>query len=415
MRIAVYHNQPSGGARRALTGFGAELARRHRVDVYTLTSADQELISDRSWATSVRVLPFAHRRPVRMGFLLNDWLRWRSFDDLDRVNAEVASLIDAGDYDAVLVDACRYTYAPAVLRHLRTPAAHYCHHGPWRIDGIDTGRARTAYEEARRLVHLPLERRIEARIRGSDRAAVRAAGLVLVNSAYTQERVRAEYGVEAVVCPPGVDLPPPDGGRREHGSYVLTVGELEPHKGHHLLLEAIGSMAAPARPALHIVANAGGASYRRWLVSRARALGVELWIGWRLSDQELGREYRRALAFVYAARHEPLGLAPLEAMAQGLAVVAIGEGGVRETVVDGRTGMLVAAPGPDLTRALSDILGDPGRCERMGQEGRGEVERRWTWPARAAALERALVDLASQRVGARLASLGPTHSAEVPA
>jgi glycosyltransferase involved in cell wall biosynthesis len=49
----------------------------------------------------------------------------------------------------------------------------------------------------------------------------------------------------------------------------------------------------------------------------------------------------------YAPRLEPLGLAPLEAGACGLPVVAVAEAGVRETVVDGITGSLT---GPTVRR-----------------------------------------------------------------
>ena len=45
------------------------------------------------------------------------------------------------------------------------------------------------------------------------------------------------------------------------------------------------------------------------------------------------------LIFAYASFLEPLGLAPLEAMSFGLPVVAIKEGGLRETVIDGYNGL----------------------------------------------------------------------------
>ena len=43
VRIAVVHNQPSGGARRALHGFCAQWRDRHAIDVYTLETADDDL------------------------------------------------------------------------------------------------------------------------------------------------------------------------------------------------------------------------------------------------------------------------------------------------------------------------------------------------------------------------------------
>src|ERR1700724_3207576 len=112
MRIAVYHNQQSGGARRALHGFCRELSRRHRLDLYTLTTADQAMLADEDVVERVIRVPFVPRPPVRAGFYLNDLIRRRNLAALARVNASVASTIDQGQYDAVLVDADRFTFAP---------------------------------------------------------------------------------------------------------------------------------------------------------------------------------------------------------------------------------------------------------------------------------------------------------------
>jgi len=67
---------------------------------------------------------------------------------------------------------------------------------------------------------------------------------------------------------------------------------------------------------------------------------------------------------------EPFGLALLEAMAQGKPVVAVGQGGPAEIVVDGETGLLVPPSDPDaLARALGDLLDDPKRAAAMGEAG----------------------------------------------
>lgn len=399
MRIAVYHNQPSGGARRALSGFGRELARRHVVDVFTLTTADQELIRDEDWASSVTRFDFKPRRAVRMGLFLNDLLLNQSLEDLERINALIACRIDASDYDVVLVDVCRFTYAPALLAHVRTPALYYCHHGPWRMDDVPTGPARSAYEEARRIVHAPFENKRAERIRSTDRGLVRQARAVLVNSRYTAERVWREYEVEAELCPPGVDVPhhpsdPPDTG------HVLTVGTLEPHKGHELVVHAIALLPRERRPHLHIVANDGSPAYRRRIESLAATLGVRLSIGFRVSEANLDAEYASARLFVYGARREPLGLAPLEAMAHGVPVVGFYEGGVPETVLDGKTGFLTRADPGALAARVEQLLSEPILRQSMGAAARREVAERWAWPARAAHMEELLRSAAALPVAA---------------
>jgi glycosyltransferase involved in cell wall biosynthesis len=80
--------------------------------------------------------------------------------------------------------------------------------------------------------------------------------------------------------------------------------------------------------------------------------------------------------FVHPSRREPCGLAVLEASAAGVPVVAYAEGGPREIVEHGVTG-LMAAPGDvtDLAEQLGALLGDPHRAREMGASGRARMRR----------------------------------------
>jgi glycosyltransferase involved in cell wall biosynthesis len=414
VRIAIYHNQPPGGARRALHGFCRELSRRHHLDVYTLTTADQEMLSDAEVAASVTQLPYSRRQPVRLGLYWSDLQRRRDLDDLERVNAEAAHRIDASGYDAVLVDACRFTFAPYVLRYLRTPSAYYCHHRPRGPDEAAWLPPRTPYERARELVHRPLERRLEERLRREDAAMVCRASKVLTNSAVNQLRLREIYGVNAAVCPPGVEVPVSQ--PSEKGDYVLGVGALETHKGFDFMVEAVGRIPARMRPPLHIVTNGGSRAVLSQLASQADRMKVALRIRIRPSAEELGREYAQALAFLWASHQEPLGLAPLEAMAHGVPVVAVAEGGVLETVEDGRTGYLVDRDPAAFSERLRELLSAPQRREAMGRAGRALVQQEWTWPKRAAVLEKELEALALMggRVAVGRRHEGRTHGSLTP-
>lgn len=98
---------------------------------------------------------------------------------------------------------------------------------------------------------------------------------------------------------------------------------------------------------------------------------------------------------MFAAHDEALGLAPLEAMARECPVVAVGESGVRETVVDGVTGFLTPRDPSVFAARLEQLVSDDGQAQRMGAAGRREVERRWAWGVRATALKRELVAVAA--------------------
>ena len=74
-------------------------------------------------------------------------------------------------------------------------------------------------------------------------------------------------------------------------------------------------------------------------LSELKQVSMEIKIN--ISDLDLKNAFLESSIFAYASFLEPLGLAPLEAMSFGLPVVAIKEGGLRETVIDGYNGFLV--------------------------------------------------------------------------
>jgi starch synthase len=102
--------------------------------------------------------------------------------------------------------------------------------------------------------------------------------------------------------------------------------------------------------------------------------------------------------FVCPSIYEPLGIVNLEAMACETAVVATATGGIPEVVVDGETGLLVpieqAPPGEgdgvgtpldpdryvaDFATALTSVVTDPERAERMGRAGRERAIAAFSW------------------------------------
>ena len=114
------------------------------------------------------------------------------------------------------------------------------------------------------------------------------------------------------------------------------------------------------------------------------------------SHDEVVRVLNEASVLAYAPRLEPFGFAPLEAGACGLPVVARAEGGVRETVVDGETGLLVEEDA-DLTSALERLLNDEALARRMGENARRRVESTWSLPQATNRLGRHLREVAQKR------------------
>ena len=204
----------------------------------------------------------------------------------------------------------------------------------------------------------------------------RAFGMILVNSLFSRESVRRAYGLDARVCYLGVDtrlFRPLD---RERAPAVVSVGALVPSE-RPKIHRGSGGLYARAEAEAGLVGNASLPGYRDEVVRLAAKLHVDLQIEMGVSDDKLVETLNGASVFAYAASLEPFGYAPLEANACGLPVVAVAEGGVRETVIDGENGVLVEHEPSAMAEAIARLLADPACAQEMGRRARQITVERW--------------------------------------
>jgi glycosyltransferase involved in cell wall biosynthesis len=217
--------------------------------------------------------------------------------------------------------------------------------------------------------------------RKEDATNVRCATLLLTNSYFTAESIYRAYNRRALVSYLGVDIDlfrPLDMPRQD---FILSVGAVSPLKGYDFLVDALGHMPRENRPPLLIVGNTVSGSEHTYLKTFAAQRGVTVDVRCNVPDTELVQLYNQARALVYAPVLEPFGFAPLEAMACGTPVVAVAEGGVRESVRDGETGLLVQRDPRRFAVALGALLRDEAMHARLGAAGASAVRSLWTWSA----------------------------------
>ena len=251
-----------------------------------------------------------------------------------------AASIDLSGFDLVISS----SHCVAKGVRVRPGARHlcYCHtpmryvwdryddyFGPGRVSGLTRAVIPTVAEA----------------LRAWDVATAGAVHHYAANSAYVAGRIRRYYGREAVVIPPPVDTEffTPDG--RPEGDYDLVVSALVPYKRIELILDAYRSGPRP----LKIVGGGPDAARLRALAGR----GTEM-LG-PVDDATLRDLYRGCRAVVMASV-EDFGIVPLEAMACGRPAVVFAEGGGRETVLPGQTGVLFQEPTAASLRAAVDSL-----------------------------------------------------------
>jgi glycosyltransferase involved in cell wall biosynthesis len=396
LKIAVYHNLPSGGAKRTLYESMKRLSQRHTLDVYTLDTSNRDFCDLKEYSNAEFVFHFSPSRRFASPFgRLNQLQRWRDLQRLDDLSRQIADRIDAGNYDLVFAQPCMWTQAPTVLRFLKTPAIYYCHEPPRHLYENISVSAKTNIDMRPKLDDIdPFIRLYYKTARSLDRSSTCAAKLVLVNSGFIRDRVKEIYDVESIVSYHGVDTDvfrpgPAEGGR----PYVLSVGAIQRHKGFDFLVESLSYVKKEIRPPLYLVGNMENSMEKDALHALANEKGVDLRIEVGVDQNTLIRRYNGATLVAYAPYNEPFGLVPLEAMACAKPVVGVNEGGVKETVKHELTGLLVNRDACKFGETIQLLLENPDLIDEYGRNGRRDVLQNWSWEKAIHELERQMYNV----------------------
>lgn len=202
---------------------------------------------------------------------------------------------------------------------------------------------------------------------------------VVAPSRATAAELGSDYGArEVAVIPNGVAAISGDRSAAPSSGSVLFVGRLRTRKAAAVLVEAWSEVAREF-PAARLVLLGDGEQRAQLLaqVERLRLAG-SVRIAGAVPRAEIDRWLRAADIFCLPSTYEGFPLAILEAMGQGLPVVATTVAGVPEAVDDGHTGLLVPPEdAPALAAALGRLLRDPELGRGMGRRGRAVLAERF--------------------------------------
>jgi len=249
-----------------------------------------------------------------------------------------------------------------------------------------------------------------AAYRRLDRRMVRKVDAVVTSSPFAAERIEECYGRPAGVITLGIDRERLDAARPTAASgtvvesggpppatrppRLLTVNYLHPRKRVDLIIEAAAELmsrfpvGAPDRPLLTVV---GDGPERAKLEALAARLGIADRVEFAgfVAESDLPGYYWGATCYVHATRDESFGLSVIEASYCGRPIVAVDEGGVRDTVEEGVTGYRVAATPTAIADAVARVLWAPDGGAELGAAGRAKIAGEFRWSRGAEDLVRA--------------------------
>ena len=218
-----------------------------------------------------------------------------------------------------------------------------------------------------------------------DRYLVGLPDAVCTSSLFAADLISRCYGRPASVITLGVDRPRLDMARvaaPRRPPEVLTVNYLHPRKRVDLFVRAAALCGKDwdpdHRPTFVIV---GDGPERGSLESLAEELGVTDRVEFAgfVPDDTLPSYYAAAACYAHTGLEESFGLSVIEAAYCGRPVVAVDEGGVRDTVEDGVTGYRVVSTPAAIAEALEMVLMQDDQGRALGAAGHERVAAKYSW------------------------------------
>lgn len=174
---------------------------------------------------------------------------------------------------------------------------------------------------------------------------------IATNSKNTSMRIKKYFNREAQVIYPPVETSKFE--CREYGDFWLSVNRLYPEKRVEIQIEAFKKM--PDEALVIVGGYSKGDHAKSYAENIVNNLPQNVKVLGEISEAELLDIYSRCKGFICTAMDEDFGMTPVEAMASGKPVIAVNEGGFKETVIDRKTGVLVNADCQSIIEAVKSI------------------------------------------------------------
>lgn len=203
---------------------------------------------------------------------------------------------------------------------------------------------------------------------------------IITNSKSTHDELRSQGYSNVQIVRSGVDLPDPGTVSLEaKEKSVVIVGPIRPWKriGHGLM--AFASL--PNDWSLNVIGAFESEEYREELIALTEQLGIRRRTNFtgRISEAKKNEIYRKASIAIVASEKEGWGLAAAEPQAYGCPIVGYDVPGIRDSVRNGNTGILVRSGDvAALSEALSQVVENSHLRRRLARNALS-MYRSYSW------------------------------------
>jgi glycosyltransferase involved in cell wall biosynthesis len=387
MRIAVWHNLPSGGGNRALAFHLKGLKNLgHYIELWCPDTADNNFAEINKWVDKLHVKPIQLKEQRYKYFTWKDWKTaffWKKTRLMLAMEAHClacAQEINTKNFDVLFANSCQFFFNSFIGRYITIPKLIYLGEPNRMLFEAYPNQIWAAPKNFK-----PLKVFKDKCTASFNRVVIReeiknykSYNKVLVNSFYSNESILKAYGLGGTVCYLGIDtnffktLP-----NENKQPIVVGLGTIMHTKGIATAVEAIGKMKTP-KPLLVWVGNGSDSVYKQQISLQASKLNVQINFLEFIDDKALVQLLNQATCMLYTSKLEPFGLAPLEANACGCPVIGVAEGGIRETIQHEKNGFLVERDAEQIAFYLDKIFTDSHLQQTMSQNAINNIGIKWS-------------------------------------
>ena len=239
------------------------------------------------------------------------------------------------DFD-IIISSATGAYFPNALNKKSAKLFCYCHTPPRYLYGLATAR-----NYSKNPILRPIISSMNYFLRLADKKYSTNVDQYIANSATTASRIKKFYNRNALIINPSVSVSSrPSLSKRETPAsagegdldFYLTGGRLARAKRYDIAILACNK--------LGLKLKVFGRDFANYLDELKSIAGPTIEFVGEIDNDTKNKLYSQAKAFIFCSDNEDFGMMPVEAMGAGCPVIAYKSGGVTETVIDGKTGIL---------------------------------------------------------------------------
>jgi len=323
-RLKIAFFEPSriiwGGGQKESANTAAYLSEKHAVTVFTQKIPDEKLDFKNC---KIKLIRPHNKYLAPLAFLFENLKKRKGFD-----------IKIIGCFPATLAN----------FRGIKTPSVHITHSPPRDFYNLRKHRLKNAslFGKLKLYVKSTLFKRLDYL------AAQKHTKLLGISKEITR-RIKRDYNRESDAFYPYVD--PEKYKTEKYGDFILSVTRLVSPKRPLMIAEA---MEFVKNKNIKMV-FAGEGPLKEEIEKLAKKNKNIILKGF-VSEEELKELYANCLAAIYIPINEDYGYVPVEAGVSGKATIGVNEGGLKETIVDGKTGFLIDNVTPEKVAEKIDIL-----------------------------------------------------------